>query len=109
PNWDNKWYSHVKRMPDKWIAEMAIPFKSFRYNHGQPVWNMNFVRQDLKRNQISSWIATPIQFFPSALACRGNLQWQTPAPHAGTKILTIPHAINSVEKAQEVGTPGNSM
>src|SRR4051794_8048919 len=64
-NWDNKWYSVVKKLDDRWIAELAIPFKSFRYNQGQPVWNMNFVRQDLKRNQISSWIATPIQFFPS--------------------------------------------
>ncbi len=109
PNWDNKWYSHVKRMPDKWVAEIAIPFKSFRYNHGQPVWNMNFVRQDLKRNQISSWIATPIQFFPSALAWSGKLQWQTPAPHAGTNISIIPYGITSVEKDHEAGTSNNTI
>ena len=29
--WDNKWYSEVVRYEDKWIAELAIPFKSFRY------------------------------------------------------------------------------
>lgn len=102
-NWDNKWYSVVKRSHDRWVAELAIPFKSFRYNQGQP-WNMNFVRQDLKRNQVSSWIATPIQFFPSALAWSGKVQWQTPAPHPGTNISFIPYGITTVEKDDEAGT-----
>lgn len=109
PNWDNKWYSAVKRLDDRWIAEFAIPFKSFRYNHGQQFWNMNFVRQDLKRNQVSSWIATPIQFFPSAMAWFGKLDWQTPAPHAGTNISFIPYAITTSEKDNEAGTSGTTV
>lgn len=108
-NWDNKWYSSVKRLEDRWIAELAIPFKSFRYNQRQPVWNLNFVRQDLKRNQVSSWIATPIQFFPSALAWSGQLQWRTPAPHAGTNISFIPYAITSLAKDHEAGTSTNTV
>ena len=108
-NWDNKWYSSVKRLEDRWIAELAIPFKSFRYNQSQPAWNLNFVRQDLKRNQVSSWIATPIQFFPSALAWTGKLQWQNPAPHAGTNISFIPYAITSMAKDNENGTSGNAV
>ncbi|CAN5468208.1 hypothetical protein BH10BAC4_BH10BAC4_10520 [soil metagenome] len=108
-NWDNKWYSSVKRLEDRWIAELAIPFKSFRYNQRQPVWNLNFVRQDLKRNQVSSWIATPIQFFPSALAWSGQLQWQSPAPHAGTNISFIPYAITSLAKDNEAGTSNNTI
>ncbi len=107
-NWDNKWYSSVKRLDDRWIAELAIPFKSFRYNQSQP-WNLNFVRQDLKRNQVSSWIATPIQFFPSSLAWTGKLQWQTPAPHAGTNISFIPYAITSMAKDNEAGTSDNTI
>src|SRR5690349_13019763 len=57
--WDNKWYSKVTRLNDRWIAEIAIPFKSIRFNHD--TWNITFLRNDVKRNQISSWIATPIQ------------------------------------------------
>lgn len=109
PNWDNKWYSSVKRLDDRWIAELKIPFKSFRYNQGQPVWNLNFVRQDLKRNQVSSWIATPIQFFPSAMAWTGKLQWQSPAPHAGTNISFIPYAITSMARDNENGTSENTV
>lgn len=108
-NWDNKWYSQVKRSDDRWIAEVAIPFKSFRYNQGQPAWNVNFVRQDLKRNQVSSWVAAPIQFFPSAFAFTGALQWQTPAPHAGTNISVIPYALASASKDNEKGTSDNTL
>lgn len=100
PNWDNKWYSAVKRMDDRWIAELAIPFKSFRYNQDHS-WNLNFIRQDLKRNQVSSWISTPIQFFPSALMFSGKLEWQNPAPLTGTNISLIPYAIASATRDNE--------
>ncbi len=108
PNWDNKWYSSVKKMNDGWIAELAIPFKSFRYNHKQSKWNLNFVRKDLKRNEVSSWIATPIQFFPSSMAFYGQLQWQNPAPHAGTNISLIPYAVTSLSKDNENETSSNT-
>ena len=108
PNWDNKWYSAVKRLDDRWVAELAIPFKSFRYNRNQKEWNLNFVRQDLKRNEVSSWIATPIQFFPSSMAFTGKLQWQIPAPHAGTNISLIPYAVTSLSKDNEKQTTDNT-
>ena len=106
-NWDNKWYSAVNRLEDRWVAELAIPFKSFRYNQSQE-WNLNFVRQDLKRNEVSSWIATPIQFFPSSMAFTGKLQWQSPAPHAGTNISLIPYAVTSLSKDNENETSANT-
>ncbi len=31
-NWDNKWYSKVVQYEDRWQVEMAIPFKTLRYN-----------------------------------------------------------------------------
>lgn len=108
-NWDNKWYSAVKRLEDRWIAEIAIPFKSFRYNQKELVWNVNFLRQDLKRNQVSSWIATPIQFFPSSFAWTGKVNWQSPAPHTGTNISIIPYAIASTSKDNEKGTGENKL
>jgi len=103
-NWDNKWYSAVKRLEDRWIAEIAIPFKSFRYNQKELMWNVNFLRQDLKRNEVSSWIATPIQFLPSAFAWSGKINWQSPAPHAGTNISIIPYATASASEDKEDGT-----
>ena len=104
-SWDNKWYSHVERYPDRWIAEMAIPFKSFRYNSQVDHWNISLVRYDLKRNQASGWIAAPIQFIPASLAYSGKLMWQEPPPKAGTNVSVIPYTIGSTSQDRENNEP----
>lgn len=90
PTWDNKWYSKVVRYEDRWIAEIAIPFKSFRYKGDVDEWNITFLRYDLKRNRTSSWIATPIQFIPASFAYSGKLVWEDNPPHHTTNISLIP-------------------
>jgi hypothetical protein len=99
--WDNKWYSKVVKLDDRWIAELRIPFSSFRYKSVKE-WNINFFRKDLKRNRLSSWIATPIQFFPAAFAYNGQLVWQDPAPAHSTNISLIPYIAGGTTKDNEV-------
>jgi hypothetical protein len=89
--WDNKWYSKVVKLRDKWIAEIAIPFKSFRFKSNLQEWDITFLRHDLKRNVISSWIATPIQFIPASFAYSGKLKWEDPSPSGHTNISLIPY------------------
>ena len=104
-SWDNKWYSHVVRYDDRWIAELAIPFKSFRYNSQVDHWNVSIVRNDLKRNQSSGWIATPIQFIPGSFAYSGKLVWQEPPPKAGTNVSVIPYMIASSSQDKQINEP----
>lgn len=104
-SWDNKWYSHVERYPDRWIAEMAIPFKSFRYNSQVDHWNITLVRYDLKRNQTSGWIDTPIQFIPASFAYSGKLMWRDPPPKAGTNVSVIPYMVGSASEDRENNEP----
>ncbi len=87
--WDNKWYSAVKRYSDRWVAEVAIPFKSIRYNSAN--WNFNVLRNDAEGNQISSWIATPVQYLPAAFQNSGKMVWHDPLPKPGTNISLIPY------------------
>ena len=89
--WDNKWYSKVIKHEDRWVAELMIPFKSFRYKSEAREWNITFERYDLKRNQTSDWIATPVQFFGTSFAYSGNLKWEEPPPHHTTNISLIPY------------------
>jgi hypothetical protein len=35
--WDTKWKSAVKSYDDRWVAEMAIPFRSLRYFEGEVI------------------------------------------------------------------------
>jgi hypothetical protein len=97
--WDNKWYSAVQRHDDRWIAEIAIPFKSIRYNSEN--WNFNVLRNDVERNQVSSWIATPVQYLPAAFQNSGQMVWQNPLPKPGMNISFIPYGTTAAEKYAE--------
>jgi hypothetical protein len=98
--WDNKWYSKVTRLEDRWIVEMAIPFKSFRYKSIDE-WNITFLRWDRKRNLVSSWIATPIQFIPASFAYSGQLAWQELPPVNKSNISLIPYVAGSASRDNE--------
>jgi len=104
-NWDNKWFSKVKRYSDKWIVEMKIPFKTIRYNNENSTWGVNFSRTDLKRNEVSVWNPVPRQYSITSLAFTGSLNWMEKPKKAGTNISIIPYvtgnSINDFENDEK--------
>ncbi len=96
--WDNKWYSEVKCYEDKWVVEMAIPFKSLRYKSGIDTWRINFSRNDLKRNENSSWSPVPRIFNVASLAFTGELKWDSPPKKAGMNVAIIPYVTGGVSQ-----------
>ncbi|MEO0338802.1 MAG: DUF5916 domain-containing protein [Bacteroidota bacterium] len=99
--WDNKWFSKTTKHADKWIAEIAIPFKSFRYKSDIREWNISFDRWDLKRNRQSSWINTPFQLPSGSFTYGGQLVWDDPIPEAKTNISFIPYIAGSASADRE--------
>ncbi|MBT6439737.1 MAG: carbohydrate binding family 9 domain-containing protein, partial [Flavobacteriales bacterium] len=91
--WDNKWFSKVTRDQNKWIVEMAIPFKTIRYNEGIPIWGINFSRNDLKRNENSAWSPVPRNFNIATMAFSGKLNWDEAPKKAGVNLSIIPYGI----------------
>lgn len=100
-NWDSKWVSEVVRDEDKWVFEMAVPFKSIRYKDGVKEWGINFSRLDLKASEKSSWTPIPRQFPTASLAYTGVLVWDAPPPSPGTNISLIPYMLGSVTNDDE--------
>ena len=106
-NWDTKWYSEVKFDDEKWVCEIAIPFKSIRYNENINEWGINFSRLDLKASEKSSWAPVPRQFPSVTLAYAGRLVWNDSLPKQGSNISIIPYTSNIVNQ-QNSGNPINS-
>ena len=106
-SWDNVWYSKVRQTDQGWVAEFKIPFKSIRYNDEITNWNIQFVRNDLKRNERSTWTTVKRQFQPTSLTYSGVLKWDTVPPPAGSNISIIPYASGSASQTDL--TTGNEI
>jgi hypothetical protein len=103
--WDIKWKSAVKSYPDRWVVEMAIPFRSLRYFGGVNEWGINFGRLDLKTNEKSAWAPVPRQFPHNSLPYAGTLVWDKPPEKAGLRMSFIPYATSKVTRNTEAGDP----
>ncbi len=105
-DWDNLWFSEVKQYADRWTCEFAIPFKSIRFKEGLKTWGVNFVRNDMKRFESTSWTSIPRSYNISVLNFCGNLIWDEEPPKTGHTISIIPYLSSNInndyQKSQKV-------
>jgi hypothetical protein len=92
-NWDNKWFSEVHQFEDRWEVEMAIPFKTLRFNDGVQAWRINFSRNNLKCNENSCWVPVPRAYNVSTLAFTGEMVFDGPPRRSGPNISIIPYVL----------------
>ncbi len=103
--WDNKWFSAVKNFPDHWVIEIAIPFKSLRFNDNKTVWGINFFRLDAGSNSIHTWSPVPIEFTELDLGYTGELVWNHPPKKVKKNISVIPYILGSTNRDKETDLP----
>jgi Domain of unknown function (DUF5916)/Carbohydrate family 9 binding domain-like len=100
-SWDNKWYSETKVYKDRWTVEMAIPFKTLRFDPAKKEWGINFIRSDLKNNQYSTWTFIPVNFEGYSLGYTGAMVWDQPPPSVKGNVSLIPFMTGGVSKDKE--------
>ena len=104
-DWDCKWYSAVNDEEDKWTFEMAIPFKSIRFNSTNRTWNLVIIRLDLKNNERTVWTPVPQGMRMSSFNFGGRINFEDELPKSGTNISFIPFITGSVGKNFEDREP----
>ncbi|HFA50360.1 MAG TPA: hypothetical protein ENJ95_15210 [Bacteroidetes bacterium] len=90
-SWDNKWTGTAKIHDGYWAAEMAIPFKTVRYQEGSTKWRFNAYRFDTQITERSSWTRIPQNQFLTNLAFMGDLNWEEPLKKSGANFAVIPY------------------
>jgi hypothetical protein len=55
PEWNAIWEARARRVPDGWVAEIAIPFSSISYVPGQTNWGFDFTRNIRRKTEIVRW------------------------------------------------------
>jgi hypothetical protein len=97
--WDNKWFSQVKKATDRWTVEIAIPFKSLRYDPKKTTWSINFARNAIENGgQYYTWTKVPQQFNGISLAYMGTLVWDAPPPSEKSNVAFTPYVGGGISK-----------
>ena len=104
-SWDNKWYSATKQNANGWTAEMAIPFKTLRYDASKKNWGINFIRIDTKSNEYSCWTPVPVNFASYDLGYTGVMFWNEKPPNPGSNIVLQPYITSSVDENRQNKEP----
>jgi hypothetical protein len=90
-NWDNKWFSATQVYEDYWTVEMAIPFKTLRFDASKTEWGINFIRNNPKDSEFHTWTSIPQQFDGIDLNYLGTLAWDVSPQKVKRNISIIPY------------------
>ena len=73
-SWDGVWTVKTSRLADGWSVEMAIPFRTLRYELGTTTgWGINFARRIRHRNEVTYWSPIPRSFGITRVSLAGML------------------------------------
>lgn len=73
-SWDGVWTVKTSRTADGWTVEMAIPFRTLRYQLGnEEGWGINFARRIRHKNEIAYWSPIPRSFSITRVSLAGTL------------------------------------
>jgi hypothetical protein len=109
-SWDTKWFSMTKDYGNYWIAEIAIPFKSIRYNPENKNWGVNFVRIDAKNFEYSTWTKVATNFKSYDLGLTGLMQWEEKPPVSSNNAILLPYITGGASEDKQLAktnTTGN--
>ena len=107
-SWDNKWFAEAKIRDSLWTAEIAIPFKTIRYNDFGDSWYVNFYRIDSDYNERSTWSPIPRNFSLINLAYNKAVTLADGLPSPGQNISVIPYTAFSASRNIEDGEAANT-
>ncbi len=99
--WDNKWSSGVKRYSDRYVIEMAIPFKTLRFDANIKTWGVNFIRSDQKNNKFYTWTNVPAQFPGFDLGYMAKLVFDGELPSVKGNASLIPYVTSTIRSNNE--------
>ena len=79
---DGVWTVKTRRVSDGWVVEMAIPFRTLRFDFAcAESWGINFSRRIRRRNEVSFWAPVPRAYTLARVSLAGEL---TGIAHSGT-------------------------
>jgi len=74
-NWDGLWSVRTRIVQDGWYAEVAIPFRTLRFQDADAqTWGINFMRRIRRRNEETYWMPIPRIYEITRVSMAGTLE-----------------------------------
>jgi len=74
-DWDGAWRVKTGRFAGGWTVELAIPFKTLRFDPAaDQTWGLNIFRMLRRRNEPTMWAPVPRQFTQFKVSYAGTLE-----------------------------------
>ena len=106
-DWDGVWYVESRVTDLGWITEIAIPFKTLRFNDTAPqVWGINFLRRNRRLNENSFWAPVPRIHNFARVSLAGTLE-DLSGLRKQRDIKVTPYAKGDVLREAEAATSTN--
>jgi hypothetical protein len=105
-DFDAVWTARTSRTSQGWIAEIAIPWSTLRYETGG-TWNINFQRVHRAKNESSGWSPWPRVVLPFRMDYAGRLTGLSPPP-PGRNLRLLPYALTSATRSRDVSAPSGT-
>lgn len=93
-SWDAVWRVETARLDEGWSLEMAIPFRSLRFDPDSEEWGINFGRLLRRNNEVSYWAPIPRAYTFNRLSLAGDLDG-LPRATAGRDLRLKPFTLGS--------------
>ncbi|WP_197062564.1 carbohydrate binding family 9 domain-containing protein [Muricauda sp. MAR_2010_75] len=90
-SWDQKWISGTKRYSNHYDVEIAIPFRSIKFDKDLNNWGFNIIRAINSKNEIHSLSAMPIQFSEWDLGYVKTMEFGGNLPQEGHNFSLNPY------------------
>ncbi len=99
-NWDTQWESAVKILSNRWIAEIAVPFSSIRYNRNLSEWGINLGRLIRANYEKAYWSGTMSEDFRIS---QGGQLYGIHAPARKSRLTLFPYTSIQFENNEAAG------
>lgn len=99
-DWDATYEARTSIEADRWVVEIAIPWKVLRYAPDQNTWGINFVRGIRRLGEFSGWSLWPRVYTPYRMDYAGTLNNIEPPPPS-TNLRIQPYLVMRDERVGE--------
>ncbi len=106
-NWDGVWHVAAKPTSTGWIAEIAIPFSTLRFNRKVDTWGLNIRRRVKRKGEESSWAPIARQFSFFRVSVAGDLVGLSGLKAPSRQLDIKPFVVTSANEDHSSGTKIN--